>query len=307
LGNPTLDFSAWTSWADLGSPPSAPNVTLSELDRYAALGASFVTRRWRSLASVRLAAELERFDYATIPDTALAAVCPGCEAQSLVGGSLTLTLTRLVNGALSISPEDGVAWSATYRRREEPGTSRWSNELRSRLALYARVPGLGGFAHHVLALRLLVGGTNGPLGTLFRVGGVAPQGVNVFFAPTLSATRAFPLRGYASGELRGERAAAGSVEYRLPLALLGRAVGHLPVGIDRVWVNLFAEAGDAWAPGASPRLTRLRSAGLELAGRVTLSYDFPLSVRLGVAQPLAAPPSGAARRPQVYAALASDF
>src|SRR5437773_8682987 len=190
LGNPTLDLSAWTSWADLGSPPSAPNVTLSELDRYAALGASFVTRRWRSLASVRLAAELERFDYATIPDTALAAVCPGCEAQSLVGGSVTLTLTRLVNGALSISPEDGIAWSATYRRREEPGTSRWSNELRSRLALYARVPGLGGFAHHVLALRLLVGGTSGPLGTLFRVGGVAPQGVNVFFAPTLSATRA---------------------------------------------------------------------------------------------------------------------
>ena len=307
LGNPTLDFSAWTSWADLGSPPSAPNVTVSELDRYAALGASFVTRRWRSLASVRLAAELERFDYATIPDTALAAVCPGCDAQSLVGGSVTLTLTRLVNGALSISPEDGIAWSATYRRREEPGTSRWSNELRSRLALYAHVPGLGGFAHHVLALRLLVGGTSGPLGTLFRVGGVAPQGVNVFFAPTLSATRAFPLRGYASGELRGERAAAGSVEYRLPLALVGRAVGHLPVGIDRVWLNLFADAGDAWAPGASPRLSRLRSAGLELAGRVTLSYDFPLSVRLGVAQPLAAPPSGAARRPQVYAALASDF
>ena len=77
--------------------------------------------------------------------------------------------------------------------------------------------------------------------------------------------------------------------------------------LDRVWVNLFADAGDAWAPGASPRLTRLRSAGLELAGRMTVSYDFPLSVRLGVAQPLAAPPSGAPRRPQLYAALASDF
>src|SRR5207249_7058829 len=30
LGNPTLDLSAWTSWADLGSPPSGPNVTRSE-------------------------------------------------------------------------------------------------------------------------------------------------------------------------------------------------------------------------------------------------------------------------------------
>ena len=307
LGNPTLDVSAWASWTDLGRPPSAPTVTVSELDHYAALGASFVTRRWRSLASLRVAAELERTRYAAIPDTALAAVCPGCVTQNLVGGSVTLTLSRLVTGALSISPENGVAWSATYRRREEQGSARWSNELRSRLALYARVPGPGGFAHHVLALRLLAGATNGPLGMLFRVGGVAPQGVNVFFAPTLSATRAFPLRGYASGELRGQRAAAGSVEYRVPLALVGRALGHLPVGVDRVWLNLFADAGDAWAPGASPRLTRLRSAGVELASRMTVSYDFPLSVRLGVAQPLTAPPSGAPRRPQWYAALASDF
>jgi len=210
-------------------------------------------------------------------------------------------------GALSISPENGVTWSATYRRRDEQGTARWSNEVRSRLAAYLRVPGVGGFAHHVLALRLLAGGTTGPLGTLFRVGGVAPQGVTVFFAPSLSATRAFPLRGYASGELRGQRAAAGSVEYRMPLALVGRALGHLPLGVDKVWLNLFADAGDAWAPGTSPRLTRLRSAGLELAGRMTVSYDFPLSVRLGVAQPLADPPSGAPRRPQWYAALASDF
>ena len=307
LGNPTLDVSAWVSWADLGSPPSAPNVTLSELDHYAALGASFVTRRWRRLASVRAAAEFERFSYAAIPDTVLAAVCPGCDAQNLVGGSVTVTLSRLVSGALAISPENGVTWSATYRRREEQGTARWSNELRSRLAVYLRVPGFGGYAHHVLALRLLAGGTTGPLGSLFRVGGVSPQGVNVFFAPSLSATRAFPIRGYATGELRGQRAVAGSVEYRAPLALVGRALGHLPLGVDKVWLNLFADAGDAWAPGASPRLTRLRSAGLELAGVVSLGYDFLLSVRLGVAAPLADPPSGAARRPRVYAALASDF
>jgi hypothetical protein len=307
LGNPTLDVSAWASWANLGSPPSAPTFTVSELDHYAALGASFVTRRWRKLASVRAAAEFERTSYATVPDTSLAAVCPGCASRNLVGGSVTVALSRLVIGALSISPENGVVWSATYRRREEQGSTRWSNEVRSRLAAYLRVPGFGGFAHHVLALRLLAGGTSGPLGTLFRVGGVSPQGVNLFFAPSLTATRAFPIRGYSSGELRGQRAVAGSVEYRVPLALVGRALGHLPLGVDKVWLNLFADAGDAWAPGTSPRLTRLRSTGFELAGRVTVSYDFPLSVRLGVAQPLAAPPSGAARRPQVYAALSSDF
>src|SRR5437763_16327171 len=98
---------------------------------------------------------------------------------------------------------------------------------------------------------------------LFRVGGVAPQGVNVFFAPTLSATRAFPIRGYPSGELRGQRAAAGSVEHRVPLALVGRAVGHLPAGVDKVWLNPFADAGGDRPPGASPHPPRRRSPALE--------------------------------------------
>jgi len=307
LGNPTLDLSASGSWAALLPPPGAPGVALSVLDEDAALGASFVARRWRRLASVRVAAELERTRYAASPDTSLAALCPACASHNLVGGSVTLTLSRLALGALSVSPENGVAWSATYRRREEPGSTRWSNELRSRLALYARAPGFGGFGHSVLAVRAVAGGSSGPLGTLFRVGGVAPQGVNVYFAPSLSATRAFPIRGYRSGELSGERAAAGSIEYRAPLALVGRALGHLPLGVDKVWVNAFADAGDAWAPGAAPRLTRLRSTGLEVAGVVALSYDFPLAVRLGVAQPLTTPPSGAVRRPQVYVALGSDF
>ena len=307
LGNPTLDLSAWSSWADLLPPPSAAGVTVSELDEYAALGASFVGRRWRSVASARVAAELERTSYAAMPDTALATLCPACATRNLVGGSVTLTLSHLVLGALSVSPERGVAWSLTYRRRDEPSSARWSNELRSRLAWYVRAPGLGGFAHSVLAFRVAAGGSDGPLGTLFRVGGVAPQGVSVYFAPSLSATRAFPIRGYRAGELAGERAAVGSVEYRVPLALVGRALGHLPVGVDKLWVNAFADAGDAWAAGTAPRLTRLRSTGLELAGDVALSYDFRLVVRLGAAQPLATAPSGAARRPQFYAALGSDF
>jgi len=307
LGNPTLDLSAWASWADLLPPVGAPGVTLSELDEFAALGASFVGRRWRSVASLRVAGELERTGYAAIPDTALATVCPACAPHHLVGGSVTLTLSHLVLGALSVSPEHGVAWSVTYRRRDEAGSTRWSNELRSRLAGYVRAPGLGGFGHSVLAVRVVAGGADGPLGTLFRVGGVAPQGVSVYFAPSLSATRAFPIRGYRAGELSGERAAAGSVEYRAPLALVGRALGHLPVGVDKLWLNAFADAGDAWAPGTAPRLTRLRSAGVELAGDVALSYDFRLAVRIGVAQPLATAPSGAARRPQFYAALGSDF
>jgi hypothetical protein len=51
----------------------------------------------------------------------------------------------------------------------------------------------------------------------------------------------------------------------------------------------------------------LRSTGVELAGSVAVSYDLLLALRLGVATPLADPPSGVARRPQLYVALGSDF
>src|SRR2546426_10332902 len=81
----------------------------------------------------------------------------------------------------------------------------------------------------------------------------------------------------------------------------------LPVGADRVWLNAFADAGDAWDPGTSPQFTRLRSAGVELAGAVTVTYNLFLQLRLGLAEPLAAPPSGAARRARVDFAVASDL
>jgi hypothetical protein len=309
LGTPSLDLTLSSAWLDVALAPGAPNLTLSELDQNASFGVSFVSRRWRRAASLRLAAEVERTHFATIPDTALAAICPGCEPQDLVGGSVTLALSRLVAGVLSVSPENGFAWSATYRRREEQGSARWSNELRSQLALYARVPGLGGFAHHVLAARLAAGGTGGPLGALYKVGGVSSGALGPSSGPSFGVTRLFPVRGYRYGELVGRRAATGTIEYRLPLALVGHSLGHLPFGADKLWLDGFADAGDAWDPagGASPHLTRLRSAGLELAGDLAVNYDLLLRLRLGLAVPLAAPPSGRPRRPQVYLAFASDF
>jgi hypothetical protein len=256
---------------------------------------------------VRAAGEFESTRFVTMPDTSLAAVCAGCADQDLIGGSVTVALTHVVNAPLAVSPQDGLVWSATYRRREEQGSPRFSNEVRSRLGLYARIPGLGGFAHHVLALRLAAGATGGPLGARLKVGGVSSGSVDLAIGQSLGAARAFPVRGYRGGELRGRRAATATIEYRLPLALVGKPLGHLPFGADRLWLNVFGDIGDAWDPGAEPRFTRLRSTGLELAGDITIGYDVPLQVRLGLAQPLADPPSGAARRPQAYLALASDF
>ncbi|HEU5262358.1 MAG TPA: hypothetical protein VFU41_13155 [Gemmatimonadales bacterium] len=302
LGNPVVDWAAASTWDDVRA-----GVKLSERTGDAAAGVSFVARRWRTFASVRFAGEFEGTRFATIPDTALADVCPACENRDEVGGSVTLALSHVVTAPLAVSPENGFVWSATYRRREEQGSARFSNEVRSRLNLYARIPGLGGYAHHVLAVRVAAGATAGPLGEVLKVGGVSSGSLGLTFGQSLGTTRSFPVRGYGGNELRGRRAATATLEYRLPLVLIGRPLGHLPFGADRLWLNAFSDVGDAWAPGAEPRLTRLASAGVELAGDLTVNYDFLLQVRLGLAQPLVDPPSGSARRAQIYLGFASDF
>ncbi len=307
LGNPRLDLSASSRWLNLAPPTGAAGLTLSELDQDAGVGVTLLAPRWRRNVTVRLGVDWRRTQFATIPDTALGGVCGGCVPQELIGASVTLALARFIAAPLAISREDGFTWTLRARRWDERGSARWSNELRGQLDLYVHVPGSGGFAHHVVALRLAAGGLSGPLGAQYRVGGVSSGVVGIAFGQPLGQSRAFPVRGYRSDELSGARAASFSAEYRVPLALVGDAIGHLPLGADKVWLNLFADAGDAWAPGASPQLTRLRAVGLELAADLAASYDLPWALRLGVAAPLANPPSGVARRPQVYVALASDF
>jgi hypothetical protein len=86
----------------------------------------------------------------------------------------------------------------------------------------------------------------------------------------------------------------------MPLALLGRSIGHLPLGADKLAFAVFGDVGDAWDVGERARLNRLRSVGAELIGDMTVNYDVPLRLRLGVAQPA----TGHAR---LYAAFAADF
>ncbi|OLC06413.1 MAG: hypothetical protein AUH42_05750 [Gemmatimonadetes bacterium 13_1_40CM_70_11] len=305
LGSPSLDLSGSSEWSLVGITRSG--TVVSERARGAALGATLVARRWRSFASVRVAAEYEGRRFVANPDTALSAVCTGCSSRDRVGGSVTLRVGHLVSGPLAISPVGGIVWAGTYRRREQQGSQLWSDELRSRLALYQRAPGPPGHAHSGLALRLTAGRASGPIATSFGVGGVSSGVVDLGFGVTAGGARDFPVRGYAVGTLFGRRAATASLEYRVPLALVGQAVGHLPFGVDRLWLSVFGDVGDAWEPGEAARLHRLRSAGVELVADLTVSYDLPLGLRLGVAQPLADLPAGGPARPRAYAAVGSDF
>ena len=231
--------------------------------------------------------------------------------RTAIASAAVVKSIAMITASLETQPArerlDGFRAALLYRRREEQGTTRWSNEVRSSLVGYLHLPGLGGFAHHVVAARVAAGVLDGTLPQRYGVGGVATGGLSVGYGQTLGSERIFPVRGYWASELRGRRALTTSLEYRIPLALIGQSLGHLPVGADKLSLSLFGDTGDAWDPGAKPQPTRLASVGAELVGDLTIVYDAPLRLRLGVAAPLTAPPSGAPQQPQAYVAVGFTF
>jgi hypothetical protein len=298
LGDPTLDFSVSNDWSLVGAD-STGHVVSSE-QRDAALGATVLAHRWRSFVSLRLAAEYQGKRFVSIPDTILADICTGCNARDRVGGSAMLAIGSAVAAPLTVALQDGATAALLYRRREEQGTARWLNEVRARGNVYVRLGPRLGFGYPVLAVRGAIGAFDGPIGDRLSVGGVSSGTLLFGFGQEVGTLRTFPVRGYDGGTLHGRRAATLTAEYRVPLALLGRSLGHLPLGADKLAFAVFGDVGDAWNAGAPAQLHRLRSFGAELVGDITVSYDLPLRVRVGVAQPA----TGHAR---IYAAFAADF
>jgi len=301
LGSPTLDFSISNDWSLVGTD-TAGHVVSSER-RDAAIGATVLDQHWWSFVSLRLGAEYQGRRYVSIPDTNLADICIGCTKRDRIGGVATLALGSAVRGPLSVSLQDGVQASLLYRNRQEQGTDRWLSEARGRASAYLRLGPRVGFAYPVLAVRGALGSLDGPIPDSLSVGGVSSGAVDVGFGQTIGTFRTFPVRGYPAGTLHGRRAATFTAEYRVPLALVGRLLGHLPIGADKFAFSVFGDLGDTWNPGEPARLHRLRSVGLELVGDLTLSYDLPLRVRVGVAQPL----TGTSQNPVLYGAFGSDF
>ena len=62
-----------------------------------------------------------------------------------------------------------------------------------------------------------------------------------------------PVRGYPEGIRSGTRAWTASLEYRLPIALVGRGWGTSAWYLDRVSADAFVDAGNARCPGADSR------------------------------------------------------
>ena len=306
LGRPVLQIGASQGWDGAGTivrPNGDVAGTLRRRTRLLQAGMSATRPRTRSFLAASAAGGIELRDYATDPGPLLGALNDDYFriTHRRPFALLALAASNVQRPSRSISAEDGLTATVSGERLWDRDERRGA-QLRAIGALAGyRSLDLPGYAHHVLALRAAGGWTDSEDGTDLSVGGVssAPLGSGGL---SLGGARDFPVRGYSSGALSGTRAIAATAEYRAPLTFPSSGLGFLY--FDRTSLAVFGDAATAWCAGPARTAgtcgartrpgTPIASVGAELVADLAIVYDSPLSLSLGLAQPV-----GALRRSDV--------
>jgi hypothetical protein len=219
---------------------------------------------------------------------------------------------------LALGAENGIRLGATYRQRWRSGAEN-TTRARSIVGTAAAFRGIdfGGWAHHLVGLRV-AGATTDPTSvTDFSVGGNSGGVVDIAPGVTIGdGTQTFFVRGAEPGAQAGSRAMGASAEYRFPISLPNRGFWRTPLFFQRISGALFTDAGTAWCPKAtssSPICIRatdpdwLVSAGGELHVDLAVNYDTPIRFRLGGALPLSGSKYFGGTGAKVYLSLGTPF
>ncbi|MEO6529070.1 MAG: hypothetical protein ABIP93_20795 [Gemmatimonadaceae bacterium] len=255
LRQPLFDLAVWQDYEaerELLSGGTTQYVgTLLKRRRDASLVASWVRPRVRSYASASIGTGVEHRSFLTDPGEFLP------QLDSTYGRSYifprvlaSASWNNLQHPALSISQEDGLALAATIRQRwrTDAGARTRSTSAVGTASAFKSLP-FGGFAHHVLALRVAGGIADRRAATALEVGGTSGNTLGLLPGYTVGeGRRTFGVRGFPAASTYGTRAAAASLEYRAPLAIPSRGLGVLPFFLDRSSVTLFGDAGVAACP-----------------------------------------------------------
>ena len=300
-----LDALAEQTWqaGGLGITAGGDTIPLGLRERAANLGISWNARRWRRAVGVRIGGEVEQVVF--VDDRP--GPHPTLLRGSFAGGVVSLSGAYTRRQALSISAEDGVSATILYRRRWELQGPGWSDEVRTAVNGYLALP-LPGFARWVLAIRVAAGRTGGPTPATYAIGGVSSGRIELVPGITLGGSRrTFPLRGYPANARRFTRVVSSVAELRVPMALVGRGIWKLPLGLDRVSLVGFAEMAGGWQEDDPVRLSDFRSVGGEAVVDLLLGFNLAARVRLGAAVPLATGLDAARGDVRGYLAIGSVF
>jgi Tol biopolymer transport system component len=154
----------------------------------------------------------------------------------------------------------------------------WYYNLRGALGVQVRLPTE---APQVLSFRVAGGFTTSPLKT---------DALDLGYLPYISGSLpVLNVRGFAIGQLSGNRALAASLEYRLPPWNIEQGLGNWPLFFDDLGLTVFADAGVAGKDTLDFSQTRF-SLGAEIRLSMTLLWLAPgSSLALGVAQGIGEP------------------
>lgn len=288
LGDPILQFSVSQDWSS-GSAATADGevVGLVEREREFRVAATFARPRARSLISLTPAFSVEQIRYSTT-DPRYRVEDP---TLTDLEGSLRLAYSTARYHPRSVSPEKGLLARLDFSHaRQADDLNHWRMTGELELRSYASFP-VFGCTNHVVAARLAVGASegHGRPAELLELGGTPGRALDLGFGVTLGGGSRYHLRGFAEGVLAGDRIAAASLEYRFPLALVGRGYGLWPALLDRLSTSLFVDVGSAWRAGVSTRGRRIASAGGELSLDLGLGYHLTYRFRIGLARQVSVP------------------
>jgi Tol biopolymer transport system component len=319
LGNPVLGFSVWRRWDEIPivPPEEAPSAALYDREDGASVTATFLRRRARSAARLTIGGEgvAERRRLFDAPGLA-----PAYTGTNLLGAFVQAGFATDQTYPFSISRENGVSLSgALLRRWDLERTATASGVPVDRSYTEALLSAAGflslrgpGFANHVLAVRLAGAGRTGPGADLFGIGSASGAEFDLGPLGAIEGRRFLPVRGFGADARVGTRAWTATVEYRFPLALVGRGYRLWPLYLDRVSGAAFLDAGDAWCTPeqrsvftgcGGEEVAPLVGAGGELI--VDMKAILWLRLRAGIGFPIhgAAPGS----RPTAYLRFGSYF
>jgi WD40 repeat protein len=166
----------------------------------------------------------------------------------------------------SNGPTDGLLLTLTGERYGELGDSDFRGS--------AGIASLDGYldlgANHVFSLNLLHGRGDEGIEP-FELHGAIDQ-LDTLGGFTRLGRREYRLRGYsADAELHGTHIGRAGLMWRFPLARLYDGWLTPPVGLGRIWGNLFAETGAAWDSGEEHEYRT--GVGAEFSADLLIGFD----------------------------------
>ncbi|MEX2584504.1 MAG: hypothetical protein WD766_14645 [Gemmatimonadota bacterium] len=321
LGNPVLDLRIDQQWqvqqaASTGGGDTDSRADLMRREREAAAGLSWVLPSWRSRTSVHAGLDVRDVDFLR-RDRSYVSDTPVRRYPLDLGARIGVGYSSVRGYGLSLGAQEGFSASAQLQGRRFMEPLAWDPEARdywratSRGRFYSALDWFG-FAPPVFAVRVDAGVESEAASPGFSLGGTGGVLDLSSSLGLLGRGLAYPLRGFAPGQQRGNRVLSASTEYRFPLVLVESGFRLIPLALDRIWGDLFLDVGTAWCAdpcadgiGTAPTSPDpLISFGFESILELKVGYFADLPLRTGIAIPLVGDTGPA---PQLYLRIGSSF